>query len=113
MDQPQFARRKTRRAKTNPPMLRKIKSGAGDNWAHEIVRSPALYRWRIPWCPPALLRRRRSHGWDDAGINPAEAILPMTVTNKPGHRGEHEGSRKTIARGMPGHFGVTVVTALV
>src|SRR6266581_8424082 len=26
----------------------------------------------------------------------------MTVSNKPGHRGEHEGSRKTIARGMPG-----------
>src|SRR6266446_2199401 len=25
-----------------------------------------------------------------------------TVSNKPGHRGEHEVSRKTIARGMPG-----------
>src|SRR2546429_6882681 len=25
-----------------------------------------------------------------------------TVTNKPDHRGEHEGNRKTIARGMPG-----------
>src|SRR6476646_4615278 len=25
-----------------------------------------------------------------------------TVSNKPGHRGEHEISRKTIARGMPG-----------
>src|SRR6266480_2594885 len=25
-----------------------------------------------------------------------------TVSNKPGHRGEHEGNRKTIARGMPG-----------
>ena len=24
------------------------------------------------------------------------------MSNKPGHRGEHEGSRKTIARGMPG-----------
>ena len=25
-----------------------------------------------------------------------------TVANKPGHRGEHEGNHKTIARGMPG-----------
>src|SRR6476646_10652767 len=35
-----------------------------------------------------------------------------TVSNKPGHRGEHEVSRKTIARGMPGRSGVTVVTTL-
>src|SRR5260370_2321066 len=27
-----------------------------------------------------------------------------TVTTKPGHRGEREVSRKTIARGMPGDF---------
>src|SRR2546423_11986458 len=27
-----------------------------------------------------------------------------TVSNKSGHRGEHEGNRKTIARGMPGDF---------
>jgi len=32
------------------------------------------------------------------------------VSNKPGHRGEREVSRKTIARGMPGRSGVTVVT---
>src|SRR5437667_5334848 len=37
----------------------------------------------------------------------------MTVSNKPGHRGEREVSRKTIARGMPGRSGVTVVTMLV
>src|SRR6476620_3294519 len=36
----------------------------------------------------------------------------MTVSNKPGHRGEHEVSRKTIARGMPVRSGVTVVTTL-
>src|SRR5260370_27511109 len=36
-----------------------------------------------------------------------------TVSNKPGHRGEREVSRKTIARGMPGETGVTVVTILV
>ena len=37
----------------------------------------------------------------------------MTVANKPGHRGEHEVSRKTIARGVPGNPGVTVVTTRV
>jgi hypothetical protein len=36
-----------------------------------------------------------------------------TVSSKPGHRGEREVSRKTIARGMPGRSGVTVVTTLV
>src|SRR5260370_34238677 len=36
-----------------------------------------------------------------------------TVSNKPGHRGEREVSRKTIARGMPGRSGVTMVTMLV
>src|SRR6266403_5447645 len=36
-----------------------------------------------------------------------------TVSNKPGHRGEREVSRKTIAREMPGRSGVTVVTTLV
>src|SRR5712672_1447607 len=36
-----------------------------------------------------------------------------TVSNKPGHRGEREVSRKTIAWGMPGRSGVTVVTMLV
>jgi hypothetical protein len=28
-------------------------------------------------------------------------IAPMTVATKPGHRGEREGNRKTIAQGMP------------
>ena len=36
-----------------------------------------------------------------------------TVTNKPDRRGEREVSRKTIARGVPGRSGVTVVTMLV
>jgi hypothetical protein len=35
------------------------------------------------------------------------------MANKPGHRGEHDISRKTIAQGMPGDSGVTVVTTLV
>jgi hypothetical protein len=36
-----------------------------------------------------------------------------TVTKKPDRRGEHDISRKTIARGMSGETGVTVVTMLV
>ena len=36
-----------------------------------------------------------------------------TVATKPGHRGEREGNRKTIAQGVPGETGVTVVTMLV
>jgi hypothetical protein len=32
----------------------------------------------------------------------AEVTPLATVARKPGHRGEHEGNRKTIARGMPG-----------
>jgi hypothetical protein len=38
-----------------------------------------------------------------------EAIPPVTVAKEPDRRGEHEGNRKTIARGMPGDSGVTVV----
>jgi hypothetical protein len=37
-------------------------------------------------------------------------IREATVAKEPGHRGEHEISRKTIARGMPGVSGVTVVS---
>jgi hypothetical protein len=42
-----------------------------------------------------------------------EATPLATVTNKPDRRGEHEVTVKTIARGMPGDPGVTVVTMLV
>src|SRR5258707_7037043 len=38
----------------------------------------------------------------DAGVKLAEATPLTTVSIKRGHRGEHEVSRKTIARGMPG-----------
>jgi hypothetical protein len=40
-------------------------------------------------------------------------LSQATVARKPGHRGERDISRKTIARGMPGDSGVTVVTTLV
>ena len=41
------------------------------------------------------------------------SIAPMTGARKPGPREEHEGNRKTIARGMPEMFGLPVVTMLV
>jgi hypothetical protein len=40
----------------------------------------------------------------------AGRLARATVATKPGRRGEHEISRKTIARGMPDVSGVTVVT---
>ena len=35
------------------------------------------------------------------------SIREATVAKEPDHRGEREGNRKTIARGVPGVFGVT------
>jgi hypothetical protein len=35
----------------------------------------------------------------DPGVKLARNIAPMTVAKQAAHRGEHEGSRKTIARG--------------
>ena len=49
----------------------------------------------------------------DAGVKLVRGISLATVTTKPDHREDHEGNRKTIARGMPGVSGVTVVTMLV
>jgi hypothetical protein len=62
----------------------------------------------------ALMRTAKSCG-SDAPM-PASSLrseAQATVSKKLGHRGEHEVSRKTIARGMPGRSGVTVVTTLV
>src|SRR5438445_7094393 len=44
-----------------------------------------------------------------ASIRPVCAGL-ATVTIKAAHRGEHEGNRKTIARGKPGCLGCTCQT---
>ena len=40
----------------------------------------------------------------------ANRFTRATVTTKPGHRGEHEGNRKTIAQGMPVDPGEPVAT---
>jgi hypothetical protein len=42
----------------------------------------------------------------DPGVKPA-GDPPATVARKAAHRGEHEVSRKTIARGKPGCLGCT------
>jgi len=62
----------------------------------------------------ALTRTAKSCRSDAPG--PASSLreeAQATVSSKPGHREEREVSRKTIARGMPGRSGVTVVTMLV
>src|SRR5258708_19333448 len=53
----------------------------------------------------AVLRTAKSCGSD--APRPASSLreeAQATVPTKPGHRREHEISRKTIARGMPGDF---------
>ena len=61
-----------------------------------------------------VLTPRRWRQVDGRHVGPTGLLtfrIPLTtVANKPGHRGEHEVSRKTTARGMPGESGVTVVT---
>src|SRR4029077_19818347 len=62
----------------------------------------------------ALVRTAKSCGSDAPG--PASSLreeAQATVSSKPGHRGEREVSRKTIARGMPGRCGCAVVTMVV
>src|SRR5882724_1136816 len=56
----------------------------------------------------ALMRTAKSCRSDAPGLaSSLREEAQATVSNKPGHRGEHEVSRKTIARGMPGDFRCT------
>src|SRR5258705_14004311 len=51
------------------------------------------------------MRTAKSCGSDAPGLaSSLREEAQATVTTKPGHRGEREVSRKTIARGMPGDF---------
>src|SRR2546429_996467 len=53
----------------------------------------------------ALTRTAKSCGSDAPMLaSSLREEAQATVSNKLGHRGEHEGNRKTIARGMPGDF---------
>src|SRR6266403_4588908 len=61
-----------------------------------------------------LTRTAKSCGSDAPIVGVKSAIRRAgDGVKKRGHRGEREVSRKTIARGMPGCSGVTVVTMLV
>src|SRR5260370_34889949 len=51
------------------------------------------------------MRMAKSCGSDAPGLaSSLREEAQATVATKPGHRGEREVSRKTIARGMPGDF---------
>src|SRR6478752_5624077 len=61
----------------------------------------------------ALQRTAKSCGSDAPMLaSSLREEAQATVSNKPGHRGEHEVRRKTIARGCRVISGVTVVTTL-
>src|SRR6266404_6896992 len=52
-----------------------------------------------------LMRTAKSCGSDAPGLaSSLREDAQATVATKPGHRGDHEVRRKTIARGMPGDF---------
>jgi hypothetical protein len=74
-------------------------------------------RWtRVALLTRALIQRTAKSCGPDAptlASSLRNQFLQATVARKPGHRGERGISRKTIARGMPGVSGVTVVTTLV
>jgi hypothetical protein len=65
-------------------------------------------RWTL-WRGKTNARRRTVKSCGPDASTPASSsweasFLGVTVTRKPDHRGDHEVSRKTIARGMPGVF---------
>src|SRR6478752_3885817 len=61
----------------------------------------------------ALQRTAKSCGSDAPMLaSSLREEAQATVSNKPGHRGDHEVRRKTIARGCRVISGVTVVTTL-
>jgi hypothetical protein len=78
--------------------------GCGMRWTRACQRRMTLIRGRRS---RVVLTPRRWRQVCERQLSQA------TVARKPGHRGERDISRKTIARGMPGDSGVTVVTTLV
>src|SRR6266516_5557502 len=66
-------------------------------------------RWTL-WRQARFSRRTKTPRRTAKSCGPGAAMLALslwsdpqvTVANKPAHRGEHEVSRKTIARGKPG-----------
>src|SRR4029077_2509013 len=95
-----------------------VPSGKSSLEAH-----PVLTHWRgvaqrhqrgnrMRWTPAALKTRAQAGGRRSRVVltprrlvsSRRKMIPPATVAKEPGHRGEHEGNRKTIARGMPDVF---------
>jgi hypothetical protein len=70
-------------------------------------------RWTLAARETSAACRRTVKSCRSGAPMPASSLreeAQATVSTKHGHRGEREVSRKTIARGMPGRSGVTVVT---
>jgi hypothetical protein len=74
---------------------RELTNGTQTNGAFRVRRS------RVVLTPRS---RRQVCGGVRAQPGFAAPYSQATVTRKPDRRGEHEGNRKTIARGMPGDF---------
>ncbi len=93
----------TRRPVPPRGVSRSSRTRDGMRWTREVLLTRAFFRGRRSrvglaprrWCQVRVKARGRR--WQTSPV----------------HRGEHEVSRKTIARGMPGETGVTVVTTLV
>jgi hypothetical protein len=82
--------------------------GCGMRWTRQR-QARLISRGRM-----MLMRTAKSCGPDAPTLaSSLRDFSQATVARKPGHRGERDISVKTIARGMPGVSGVTVVTTLV
>jgi hypothetical protein len=79
------------------------RDGCGWRQARFLV-APDENAFRIRRSRVVLMSRR----WHQ--VLEKQRFSGMTVTTKPDHRGEHEGNRKTFARGRPGCSAVPVVT---
>jgi hypothetical protein len=92
-----------------PPPLKGAFRDRHGRWVRDAVDALALQDEQ------GLRRTAKSCGPDIPTLisSFAEVSARRRWQQSPAHRGDHEGSRKTIARGMPGDSGVTVVTMLV
>jgi hypothetical protein len=79
--------------------------GAGCGGRGSVVARDVIAERHRACGRTVLLRTAKSCGPDAPMLASSLWKYPqVTVTTKRGHRGEHEGNRKTIARGMPGVF---------
>jgi hypothetical protein len=76
---------------------------AGRRMRWTLRRQVIFHRTRTPAADGEVVWSWRR----DRGVKLARGIAPATVATNAAHRGEHEGNRKTIARGKPGCPGCT------